>query len=844
MGAGQSIRAGRAFVELYADQSKLVRGLRKAEGELRAFGAKVQRIGRDMMMAAGMVAAPVALATKLFMAFGDEMAKVRAKATMAGTSFEQLTKQARDLGRTTSFTATEVASGMAGLAQMGFNSDEIAAATGHMLNLSRSTGTDLAEASIIAARAIRGFGLDASDTERVVDVLTATAINSAQTLTHLGESLGYATPIMKRAGVSIEDTAKSLGILANMGILGSRAGTSYQRMAIQIAKSDVQEKLRGMGIEALNAQKNLRHLPTILQEVGLKMASMGTGQQISLADTLFGTRAIGGALILGDSLEALQELINGVDDAGGTAKRTAGIMDDTLGGAFRMMSSAAQDAALSVGDALANEIGKLFGGVKRASMVFSAWIEQHKDLVVKVAAVAAGVGVLGIGLTALGFVANGAAAALGLVALAASGVSKTFTLMAAHPVVAAIAGIALVTAGLNMALNRLGAQTADLSDEMTRLRKAGDEQRASDLKRMGQLDALAKKEKLNSDEMTKAQKIIKDLTSRYGDLGVTLDSVSGKITGMADGHVTLSKKMRATAERQTLAEMAENERNQQAINEESQAVPKNWKLSYDAKYAALNDFAKQIRDEQARYNDLFRRLERLREGDPAALTGAPDGAGGVAPPSESAAAFAEKMARRLHDLKIANIKDEERREIESIKARYERERKDAPEGVTDFSQQERAEQAEIAGTQKKFAAERKQEEKQLFEDRAAQELQLRDENAHLAIDATKEGLDKELAHIELAKKRALADAAQAGLDPAEIERQYDLKEDIARKADAANRSGPEYTSQGSTSADAIAYFNAGQSGNPMKITEKNTKDTVKALQELIKQQGFGALRFT
>ena len=100
MGSGQSIRAGRAFVELYADQSKLVRGLRKAEGELRAFGAKAQRIGRDMMMSAGMIAAPIALATKLFMAFGDEMAKVRAKATIAGTSFEQLTKQARDLGRT------------------------------------------------------------------------------------------------------------------------------------------------------------------------------------------------------------------------------------------------------------------------------------------------------------------------------------------------------------------------------------------------------------------------------------------------------------------------------------------------------------------------------------------------------------------------------------------------------------------------------------------------------------------------------------------------------------------------------------------------------------------------
>ncbi|MEY3458647.1 MAG: hypothetical protein RL215_1804, partial [Planctomycetota bacterium] len=38
----QAIRAGRAFVELFADDTKLVRGLRAAERKLQAFGAGVQ----------------------------------------------------------------------------------------------------------------------------------------------------------------------------------------------------------------------------------------------------------------------------------------------------------------------------------------------------------------------------------------------------------------------------------------------------------------------------------------------------------------------------------------------------------------------------------------------------------------------------------------------------------------------------------------------------------------------------------------------------------------------------------------------------------------------------------
>jgi len=38
MSASGTIRAGRAFVELFADDSKLVRGLKAAQAKLKAFG--------------------------------------------------------------------------------------------------------------------------------------------------------------------------------------------------------------------------------------------------------------------------------------------------------------------------------------------------------------------------------------------------------------------------------------------------------------------------------------------------------------------------------------------------------------------------------------------------------------------------------------------------------------------------------------------------------------------------------------------------------------------------------------------------------------------------------------
>ena len=45
MPSGRAIRAGRAFVELFADNSKLVRGLRAARAKIRAFGQRLQNIG-------------------------------------------------------------------------------------------------------------------------------------------------------------------------------------------------------------------------------------------------------------------------------------------------------------------------------------------------------------------------------------------------------------------------------------------------------------------------------------------------------------------------------------------------------------------------------------------------------------------------------------------------------------------------------------------------------------------------------------------------------------------------------------------------------------------------------
>ena len=113
MAGTQGIRAGRAFVELFADDSKLVRGLRRAEKKLRAFGDSVRNFGLKLTALGSAMLAPLIASAKLFSGYGDQVAKMakrtglsvetlselRFVATQTGTEFESLEMAFRKMQR-------------------------------------------------------------------------------------------------------------------------------------------------------------------------------------------------------------------------------------------------------------------------------------------------------------------------------------------------------------------------------------------------------------------------------------------------------------------------------------------------------------------------------------------------------------------------------------------------------------------------------------------------------------------------------------------------------------------------------------------------------------------------
>lgn len=391
MATAQGIRAGRAYVELGASMDKLNRDLTQAQQRLNAWSSGA----RSAMISAFAIATPVALATKTFAEFDDQMRLVQAVTGATGAQFEKLTEQAKELGRTTSWTAAEAAQGMISLGRAGFKSDEIEASIAGVMDLARATGTEIGPATDIASNALRAFRLEASEMTRVVDVLTATANGSAQTLEDLGEAFKYVAPLAAETGLTIEDTAKIVGALANFGVRGSQAGTVLKAIQTRMASdSKAQELYLDLGIDITDAEGNLRKVNDVLLELGDRLRNVPSGERLAMIKTLFGQYGLTGVAI---TTANFRELNDAIDNADGTAARTAQTMDAGLGGAIRIMESAIEGAAIAIGESLVPTLTKGVNTLEDAATRFTAFVQEHPNAITNVVKLTGSIGALSAG---------------------------------------------------------------------------------------------------------------------------------------------------------------------------------------------------------------------------------------------------------------------------------------------------------------------------------------------------------------------------------------------------------------------------------------------------------------
>lgn len=250
-----------------------------------------------------------------------------------------LTKQAKDLGATTAFTATQVSALQLELAKLGFDDKQILAATLGVENLAIATGVDAARAAKLAGAALRGFNLDASESNRVAAALAVSTTKSASSFETLEVALPKVSAIAKSFGFSIEDTTALLGGLQNAGFEASIAGTSLRQIFLQLADSNgkLAQRLGG-------GASSFDELIEQFKKVESEGISLGEAFNLTNARSVAAFKTF---LQGADDLKVLRDSIVDVEDE---LDQLAETKLDSLEGDVKLLNSAWEGLILTIED--------------------------------------------------------------------------------------------------------------------------------------------------------------------------------------------------------------------------------------------------------------------------------------------------------------------------------------------------------------------------------------------------------------------------------------------------------------------------------------------------------------
>lgn len=330
--------------------------------------------------------------------FDAEISRVQALARLAKDSEElaALRQQARDLGASTMFSATEAAQGQAYLAMAGFSAADIMKSMPAMLDMAKAGNIELGRTADVASNILSGFGLDSSEMTRVADVLTKAFTTSNTTLESLGTTMKYVGPVAKEAGMSLEEAAAMAGLLGNVGIQADQAGTTLRAMLLRLAAptGGARTALKDLGIEVTDQSGNLRNMVDIVAETAKALEGMGNGARLEQLKTIFGEEpAAGMAEILNQAGSGgILKYLDVIKDSAGSAQQTAKVMADNMVGDLDNLSSAWEDLGIQIQEQQNAVLRDLVGMLTEVIGTVKAWIVENPQLastIVRVAAIVA-----------------------------------------------------------------------------------------------------------------------------------------------------------------------------------------------------------------------------------------------------------------------------------------------------------------------------------------------------------------------------------------------------------------------------------------------------------------------
>ena len=370
----------------YKSYRESVDNLKNKSDQLRTFGQRSMIAGTVTNALSGVMLKPA-------LDFEQDFSRVQALTGLSkanpeqAAALERLRNQGIHLGATTSFTSGEVAQGQGYLAMAGFNADQIEKSMPAILSMTKAAGIEMGQVSDISSDISSGFKISADEMGRVADVLTATFSSSNTTLEGLGDTMKYLGPIATATGQDFETMSAMVGLLGNVGIKGTQAGTSLRSAMLRLAAPPKQaaKALKSLGVSAKDSRGNMRALTDILMDVERK-TKMGTGDRMAYYKAIFGTEAATAMveLVKQAGVNGIQEFTDKLKNSAGRAEQVAQTMADNLLGDIKNLESAREAVGIAIYDTISDDMRASIQSITEMVRKVNEWIKANPELTAKI----------------------------------------------------------------------------------------------------------------------------------------------------------------------------------------------------------------------------------------------------------------------------------------------------------------------------------------------------------------------------------------------------------------------------------------------------------------------------
>ncbi len=291
-------------------------------------------------------------------AFDSSMSQVAATMGTTVDQIEFLAAAAKEMGATTSFTASEAADGLNILAMAGMDMKESVTATAESasllettLNMASAGALSLEDSAGYLTGTLKGFGDEASNAQFYADLMAKGATLANTSVGELGAGLSDISATASSYGLKADSMTLSLLKLADANVTGEKAATSLKAaMSNLYTPTDTAKKaLNSLGVSAYDTNGSARDFNTVVDELSNALSGLSAEEANAYKNSIFGIQGLDAFNKMANtSADSIEKFKTGLAEASGSTAEQAATQLNNLEGDITLLGSAADGAKMAI----------------------------------------------------------------------------------------------------------------------------------------------------------------------------------------------------------------------------------------------------------------------------------------------------------------------------------------------------------------------------------------------------------------------------------------------------------------------------------------------------------------